>query len=133
MITKHLKTILYDSEFYYKLNNNPYKIAFQDGIYDLRENKFNKGYSDNDYITKTIPFDYTTPNEEQTDFVRYVIFKICNCNQTHMNYYLRVLGQALLGDAELEKALYFCIGVGNGKTLIYLKHLPTSCRTMSVK
>jgi len=40
MITKHLKTILYDSEFYYKLDNNPYKIAFQDSIYDLRENKF---------------------------------------------------------------------------------------------
>jgi hypothetical protein len=32
-----------------------------------------------------------------------------------------VLGQALLGDAELEKALYFCVGVGgnNGKTLIF--------------
>jgi hypothetical protein len=37
-----------------------------------------------------------------------------------MDYYLGVLGQALLGDAELEKALYFCVGVGgnNGKTLI---------------
>ena len=52
MITKHLKTILFDSEFYHKLDNNPYKIAFQDGIYDMRENKFNKGYSDYDYITK---------------------------------------------------------------------------------
>ena len=37
-----------------------------------------------------------------------------------MDYYLGVLGQELLGDAELEKALYFCVGVGgnNGKTLI---------------
>ena len=120
MITKHLKTILYDSEFYYKLDNNPYKIAFQDGIYDLRENKFNKGYSDFDYITKTIPFKYNEPSQEHTDFVKNVIFKICNCNQSHMDYYLGVLGQALLGDAELEKALYFCVGVGgnNGKTLI---------------
>ena len=120
MITKHLKTILYDSEFYHKLDNNPYKIAFQDGIYCMRENKFNRGYSDYDYITKTIPFDYTLPTKEQTDFVKSVIFKICNCNQSHMDYYLGVLGQALLGDAELEKALYFCVGVGgnNGKTLI---------------
>jgi len=120
MITKHLKTILYDSEFYYKLDNNPYKIAFQDGIYDLRENKFNHGYSDFDYITKTIPFQYNEPTQEHMDFVKKVIFKICNCNQSHMDYYLGVLGQALLGDAELEKALYFCVGVGgnNGKTLI---------------
>ena len=120
MITKHLKTILFDSEFYHKLDNNPYKIAFQDGIYDMRENKFNKGYSDYDYITKTIPFDYTPATKEQTDFVKNIIFKICNCNQSHMDYYLGVMGQALTGDAELEKALYFCVGVGgnNGKTLI---------------
>jgi len=61
-----------------------------------------------------------TPTQEQTDFVRNVIFKICNCNQSHMDYYLGVLGQALLGDAELEKALCFCVGIGgnNGKTLI---------------
>ena len=120
MITKHLKTILYDSEFYYKLDNNPYKIAFLDGIYDVRENKFNKDYSDYDYITKTIPFKYNEPSQTQTEFVKNVIYKICNCNQSHMDYYLGVMGQALLGDAELEKALYFCVGVGgnNGKTLI---------------
>ena len=120
MITKHLKTILYDSEFYYKLDNNPYKIAFQDGIYDMRENKFNKGYSDYDYLTKTIPFKYNEPTQEHMDFVKNVIYKICNCNQSHMDYYLGVLGQALTGDAELEKSLYFCVGVGgnNGKTLI---------------
>jgi len=121
MITKHLKTILYDSEFFYKLDNNPYKIAFQDGIYDMKENKFKKGYSDYDFITKTIPFDYLTPNEQHMDFVKNVIFKICNCNQSHMDYYLGALGQAMLGDPELEKALYFCVGVGgnNGKTLIF--------------
>lgn len=120
MITKHLKTILYDSEFYHRLDNNPYKVAFQDGIYDLRENTFHKGYNDYDYITKTIPFDYELPTTEQTDFVKNILFKICNCNPSHMQYYLGVLGQAMLGDAELEKALYFCVGVGgnNGKTLI---------------
>jgi phage/plasmid-associated DNA primase len=34
---------------------------------------------------------------------------------------LNVLGQSLTGDAEMEKALYFMVGVGgnNGKTLIF--------------
>ena len=120
MITKHLKTILFDEEFYLKLDNNPYKIVFQDGIYDMRENKFYKGYSDYDYISKTIPFDYTIPSKEHIELVKNIIFKICNCNQSHMDYYLSVMGQALTGDAELEKALYFCVGIGgnNGKTLI---------------
>ena len=120
MITKHLKTILYDDVFYTLLDNNPYKLAYKNGIYDLREKQFNFGYGDYDYLTKTIPFEYTSPTQAQIDFVKHVIFKICNCNQTHMDYYLAVLGQAMLGDAELEKALYFCVGVGgnNGKTLI---------------
>ena len=121
MITKHLKTILYDSTFYAKLDNHPYKLAFLSGFYNLRDKEFCKGYSDYDYVTKTIPFDYTEPTREQTEFVKNILFKICNCNPSHYNYYLGVLGQALLGDAELEKALYFCVGVGgnNGKTLIF--------------
>ena len=120
MITKHLKTILYDNEFYHTLDNNPYKIAFQNGLFDMRDHKLNKGFNDYDYITKTIPFDYVEPTTEQMDFVKNIIYKICNCNTKHMDYYLGVMGQALTGDAELEKALYFCVGVGgnNGKTLI---------------
>jgi phage/plasmid-associated DNA primase len=89
-----------------------------DGIYDLRENIFNKGYIDYDYITKTIPFEYTEPTTEQTEFVKQIIHKICNCNQAHMDYYLGVLGQALFGDAELEKALNVGVGGNNGKTFI---------------
>lgn len=120
MITKHLRTILFDSEFYLKLDNNPYKVAFLNGIYNMRTNEFIDGYSDTDYITKTIPFDYQFPSDEDTAFVSSIIHKICNCNDQHMAYYLGVLGQAMLGDAELEKALYFCVGIGgnNGKTLI---------------
>jgi hypothetical protein len=72
MITKHLKTILYDSKFYSKLYNSPYKIAYLDGMYNLRENKLNKGNSDYDYITKTTPFEYTEPTKEHTEFVKLV-------------------------------------------------------------
>lgn len=120
MITKHLKTILYNESFYLQLDNNPYKLAFTDGIYDLKENKFVKGFSDYDYITKTIPFGYCVPTEAETQFVKDVLFKICNCNKNHMKYYLDILGQALTGDPDKEKALYFCVGVGgnNGKTTI---------------
>jgi len=120
MIIKHLKTILYEDDFYLKLDNNPYQIAFQNGLYDIRNKKFTYGYTDLDYITKTIPYDYEEPTAQQLQFVKNVIYKICNCNQQHLNYYLGVLGQALLGDPELEKALYFCVGHGgnNGKTLI---------------
>jgi len=75
MITKHLKTILYDSTFYSKLDNNPYKLAFLDGLYDMRENEFRKGYSDYDYVTKTIPFDYTDQRQNRPSLSRIFYLK----------------------------------------------------------
>jgi phage/plasmid-associated DNA primase len=46
--------------------------------------------------------------------------KICNYNDSHLNYYLSTLGHALTGDAEKEKAIYFLVGQkgNNGKTLL---------------
>ena len=122
MISKHLETILYDSEFYRKLDTNLYEVAFKNGIYDLRTKTFRYGYTVDDYLTNTIDFDYTEPTQEDMDFIKdQVLFKICNANKSHLEYYLNVLGQSLTGDAEMEKALYFMVGVGgnNGKTLIF--------------
>ena len=121
MITKHLKTILYDKDFYTMLDTNTYEIAFKNGIYDLRTKEFKEGFNDYNYLTSTIDFDYTKPSQEDMDYVKNeVLFKICNANHSHLEYYLRVLGQSITGDAEMEKALYFMVGIGgnNGKTLI---------------
>jgi len=122
MITKHLETILYDMEFYRKLDSNLYEVAFKNGIYNLRTNTFRNGFTMEDYLTRTIEFDYEQPTQEDKDFIKNeVLFKICNANNEHLEYYLNVLGQALTGDAEMEKSIYFMVGVGgnNGKTLIF--------------
>ena len=122
MISKHLETILYDNEFYRKLDANLYEVAFKNGIYDVRTNTFRNGFTMEDYLTSTIEFDYVEPTQEEKDFIKNeVLFKICNANTEHLEYYLNVLGQAMTGDAELEKVLYFMVGVGgnNGKTLIF--------------
>ncbi len=121
MITKHLKTILYDEDFYKLLDSNKYELAFKNGIFDLRTKTFKKGFNDYNYITKTIPFDYEEATNEDINFVmKEVLFKICNANDSHVKYLLDVLGQAMTGDAELEKVMYFMVGVGgnNGKTLL---------------
>ena len=122
MISKHLETILYDKVFYRKLDANLYEVAFKNGIYDLRTNTFRNGFTMEDYLTSTIEFDYVEPTQADKDFIKNeVLFKICNANTEHLEYYLKVLGQSLTGDAEMEKALYFMVGVGgnNGKTLIF--------------
>jgi phage/plasmid-associated DNA primase len=82
--------------------------------------EFREGIRSSDFITDTIPFDYNVPDQEDLEFVRNVMFKICNANESHLNYYLSSLGYSLLGRAELEKAMFFLVGQkgDNGKTLI---------------
>ena len=92
MISKHLETILYDSEFYRKLDTNLYEVAFKNGIFDLRTKTFRHGFTVEDYLTNTIDFDYTEPTKEDMDYIKdEVLFKICNANKSHFEYYLNVL------------------------------------------
>ena len=120
-ITTHLSHLLTDDEFINKLDANINTIAYQNGILDLKTMSFIKDIKRDYLLTKTLPFDYEKPSNEDIQFVRDVIFKICNCNKEHLEYYLQVLGHAMTGEAHLEKAMYFCIGIGgdNGKTLIF--------------
>lgn len=119
-IKKHLESLLNDKEFYSLLDNNKYEVAFKNGIYDLKKNEFIEGLKQHNFLTKKINFNYEKPSKEDIEEVRNILFKINNCNEEHLEYYLGVLGQAITGDAEKEKALYFCIGTSgnNGKTLI---------------
>ena len=119
-LTTHLETRLLDNEFSNKLDANLYQVAFKNGIWDMKENKFKGMFKYEDYLTETIPYDYTPSTEEERTYVKEVLFKICNCNHEHLNYYLSILGHAMTGDADKEKALYFLVGIigDNGKTLM---------------
>jgi hypothetical protein len=87
MITKHLKTILYDKDFYTILDTNTYEIAFKNDIYDLRTKEFKEGFNDYNYLTSTIDFDYTKPSQEDMGYVKNeVLFIICNANHSHLEY-----------------------------------------------
>ena len=59
-------------------------------------------------------------NDDDRKKVRDILFKICNCNEEHLEYYLSILGYSMIGDPEKEKSMYFLIGNkgNNGKTLI---------------
>ena len=71
-------------------------------------------------MTETIPYNYMSSNEEDKQKVRDILFKICNCNEEHLEYYLSILGYSMIGDPEKEKSMYFLIGNkgNNGKSLI---------------
>ena len=120
MIIMHLQCILKDNHFIHKLDNKKYYLAFKNGLYNLKTNDFEEGLKETDYLTETIPHDYTPSNDDDRQKVIDILYKICNHNKEHLEYYLSILGYTMIGDPEKEKSMYFLIGTkgNNGKTLI---------------
>jgi len=120
-ITKVLKAKLLDNAFANKLDNNPDFMAFKNGIVDLRTREI-KPIEWSDYITGTIPYDYTPTDYT---YLKSVLKKILNNNDEHLEYFLSLLGFCFIGRPEREKALYFMVdktegGCGdNGKTFFF--------------
>jgi hypothetical protein len=121
MILKLLKDYLNDSEFFSKLDVNKYKVAYKNGILDLRTLEFREGLLPTDMLTKTIPYNYEKATDAQITNIRGEILKICNNNETHLEYYLSVLGYAMTGDSMKLQEFYYIIGqkASNGKSVIF--------------
>ena len=111
-IIKYLRTKLVDNKLDEKFDINVGKLAFKNGIMDLKTKKFREGILWSDYLTTTIDYDY---KESNTDFVRSVLKRILNNNEEHLNYFLSLIGYSLTGEASNQKALYFMIDKLNGK------------------
>lgn len=118
---KLLTDYLWVSGFNENLDTNIYQIAFKNGIFDLRTGEFREGLFPTDFITKTLPYNYEDPNESDISKVRNELKKICNYNDTHLSYYLSILGYALTGDAMRQQEFYYLRGqkAGNGKSVIF--------------
>jgi phage/plasmid-associated DNA primase len=119
---KHAMTFLEDDKFPSKLDKNPYKIVFNNGIYDIKTDTFVEGILPQDFVTKKLDFDYVEgTDEEEEKFIKDQFYKIMNCNYEHMEYLFSVLGYALSGDASKYQEFYTCIGqlAGNGKSALF--------------
>jgi len=122
VLTKTLRPLLADDEFESKLDNNKGKLAFKNGIMDLQTKQFREGIMWDDFVSETIPYDY---KPSSSDFIKSVLLKILNNNQDHLDYYLSLIGYSFIGDANLEKSIYFMIDKtedckgDNGKTFFF--------------
>ena len=119
---KHImKYDLLDEEFVDKLDDKKYHIAFKNGLLDVRNMAFRKGFLYDDYLTSTLKCDYNeTRNTENEAFVREQLKKICNYKESNLDYLLSIFGYSLLGDAEKEKAIWSACGQkgDNGKSTV---------------
>jgi phage/plasmid-associated DNA primase len=120
-MVKYLKTYLSDEKFIDKLDCGKYRIAFQNGIMDLKTLQFQQSITREDFLTKTIPSSYTAPSNKNVDHVREILKQICNYNDKHLDYYLSTLGYAFTGDCGREQNFWYLRGqtAQNGKSVIF--------------
>lgn len=122
----YLKVHLCDNDFEDKLNNNPNQLAFQNGIVNLKTGELRPGGIQwDDYLTDTIRYDYNPADPNKTANLKGYLKQIMNNDDSHLEYFLQILGFSFLGTPHLEKSLYFMIdgtegGKGdNGKTFYF--------------
>lgn len=108
----------HDSEFYKNLNNNPYLLGFNNGVYDFGECQFRKGMI-GDYITYSTEYDYIEydPDNIYVKEIYEFLSKIIT-NDKVREYLLKVLGKSLLGIP--DEKFYFFTGLSgaNGKSTL---------------
>lgn len=121
-IIRFLTDYLFDADFIKLLDNHPYKVAFKNGMLDLRTLKLREGLFQSDYLTKTIPFNYVEKNDNDVDVinVRIALKKICNWNEAHLDYYLSCIGYSMIGDSTREQMFWYYRGqtAENGKSSV---------------
>lgn len=120
-VIKYLKTYLCDNTFYDKLDDGLYKMVYKNGILDIKTLIFKKGIEQTDYITQTIPFNFETPDTADIEYVKENIKKICNYNDSHLDYFLSAIGYAMTGDSSKEQMFWYLRGqtADNGKSIIF--------------
>ncbi len=120
-VIENMMRLLLDNEFYIKIDNLPYYIAFRNGLYNIKTKKLERQIEPTDYITKRLDYDYKEErNKEDEKWLLHEIKKICNWNDEHTKYMLNIIAYAFTGDAKRYKHIYNFIGqtASNGKTTI---------------
>ena len=119
-VKQQLATILYnkDSEFYSKLNTNPYLIGFNNGILDLNKREFRKG-KQSDYVTfntKINFIEYDEQNENVQEIFEF--FRKIITNPKILEYLLLVLGKSLEGIPDEKFYIWTGLAGANGKSTL---------------
>ena len=119
-IKQQLAIILYnkDSEFYTRLNSNPYLIGFNNGVLDLKAQTFRNGKM-YDYLTFNTKIDYIEYNENDENVKEIYEFlgKIIT-NKNILEYLLLTLGKSLEGIPDEKFYIWTGLAGANGKSTL---------------
>jgi phage/plasmid-associated DNA primase len=115
-----LKEYLLDTHFETKLDVNTYKVAYQNGMLNLKTLEL-APLKATDYITSYIPYAYEEGSAGDIAWVREQVLKICGMNEEKLDYYLSYFGYSMTGHASVEQVFFNLLGpkASNGKSVIF--------------
>ena len=120
-IMQEARDLFYDSEFYNRLDSNPYLLCCKNGVIDFKERVFRKGLPE-DYLTKCTDINYTPISSskhknvipELNDFMEKLFVK-----PDLRKYMWNQLSAVLIGMPSLNQTFHNYIGDGqNGKSVL---------------
>jgi hypothetical protein len=121
-IKKMLSSKILDKNFALNLDSKKDIWAFKNGVLNLKNGAFRRGFRSDDYLTTHLDFDYNKKfDETKLANLKEQFKKVLNYNDEHLNYFMSIIGACMTGNADKLKEMYFgvdgCDGIGNnGKT-----------------
>jgi hypothetical protein len=118
LVENYLQGILKEENFHHKLDSSPYKIVFKNGIFDLQTREFKEFISQDDFVSKTLPYDYNLDliNQSTCDKIAEDIDKLFTSDH-EKDYVLTFIAYCLMGIPEKHQVFRYHYGkAGNGKT-----------------
>jgi phage/plasmid-associated DNA primase len=120
-VMKEMREYFYNGDFIRKLDSNPNLIAFNNGVWDLRNHVFRVATPE-DYLSKSVGYDYI--NERDDEMYNKVIhyWKTLHPDPDQNNYILKTLARQLQGDVGhnlFHVHAGFQGSAGNGKTTMF--------------
>lgn len=106
-----------EPRFIEKLDGNPYLLGFKNGVYDLKNNIFRKGDS-NDYLTLSTGYDYIDYQDSVEVREIYEFLSKIVPNKKVLEYLLKVLGRSLLGINDEKFYIFTGLSGANGKSTL---------------
>ena len=115
-LMKELSHKFYDSNFLSRLNQNPYLLGCENGVFDLRELEFRDGRPE-DMLTFSTRINYNEFDEDHDDIIMIKnFFSKLFVNESVRNYVFLLLASFLEGFNRFEQ-FYILTGIGaNGKS-----------------
>jgi phage/plasmid-associated DNA primase len=125
LLKKCFMASLCDNDFNRKLCTPIDHIAFKNGLYNLKTKVFQKGFKPDNFISKTLDYDFNINFKSNPQNKKYIItefIKLCSNKEELLVYVFCMIGFILTGRASEVQEFFSIIGQkgGNGKSTLFI-------------